>query len=327
MDEHRKFVRPNNLVEKFVLVDGIGRSGKVVMGLALASMKNVEKMRIDLLFDSVPRMYEMNKISHDGAVTLLRLEADTRFYETMISRSVNFKPTDYTGVFKDPYTLRYILRLFSEEGESVVKRIRKEKPIFQNMTHDGLSRAKILFDAFGDRLYIIEMLRDPIGIIYDWHVKNFGERIGKDPREQHLTLEWNGDVVPFIALGWENEYLSIKPIDRIIRMIDTRFRRNIEGYKKLSEENKKRTMFVVFERFVVDPMPYCKEIAKFIGTEITSITERKMRQEKCPRKINPDERIKMKKIIVKQASEKYIKMLNELTEEYGDLVKNMFESH
>ena len=113
MEVQRKFVRPNNLVEKFVLVDGIGRSGKVIIGLALASMRNVEKMRIDLLFDTVPRMYDMNKISHDSAVTLLRLEADTRFYETMISRSVNFKPTDYTSIFKDPYTFRYISIIYN----------------------------------------------------------------------------------------------------------------------------------------------------------------------------------------------------------------------
>ena len=104
-------------------------------------------------------------------------------------------------------------------------------------------------------------------------------------------------------------------------MIDTRFRKNIEGYKKLDEKNKKKVMFIVFERFVVDPIPYCKKVAKFIGTEITSFTERKMRQEKCPRKINPDERIRMKKIIEKQASKKYIKILNQLTEEYDNIVK------
>jgi hypothetical protein len=70
-------------------------------------------------------------------------------------------------------------------------------------------------------------------------------------------------------------------------------------------------------------MPHCEEIAKFIGTEITSNTKRKMRQEKCPRKIDPDERMKMKKIIEKQASKKYKKILNELIEEYDKFVKNI----
>ncbi|KAF5416488.1 MAG: hypothetical protein C5S38_02780 [Candidatus Methanophagaceae archaeon] len=251
MSEQRKLVRNNNLVEKLVIVDGIGRSGKSLMGVTLASMLNVEKERIDAMLDYIPRLYAMNKLSRDAAVTMLRIEVDNRLYDTMISRAVNFRPSDYTGIFKYPNPLRYIERLFlEEEGAPVVERVRKEKPIFQNMTHDGLSYAKIFFEAFGDKLFFIEMLRNPIDIVYDWHIRDFGTRIGKDPREFQFTFEWKGEMVPIMAHGWEDEYLTISPVERIIRMIDTMYRKNIKTYNELTREQKERIFFVVFDKFV-----------------------------------------------------------------------------
>lgn len=316
MNTQRDFVRPNNLIDKIVLIDGVGRSGKLLMGLILASMKNVEKARIDYLFDIIPRMYAMDKLSHDAAVTILKLEADRLLYYTRMSRSVNFRPTDYTSIFKDPYPLRYILRLSSEEGEPVVERILREKPIFQDAMHDGLGRADIFFDAFGDKLYMIEMLRDPVSVVYSWSVRNFGSRIGNDPRELGLTIGWKDTAVPYQALGWEDEYLRIKPMERIIRMIDIIVRGNIEGYNRLGKKNKQRVMFVVLDKFVVNPMPYCKKIAGFVGTEITSVTEHKLMQERCPRVVDPDELVRKKKFIDSQVSGKYRKMLDGLTCHY-----------
>ena len=311
-----KLVRRNNLVSEFVLVDGIGRDGKAMIGHVLATMSRLEKLSIDEPFDTIRNLYMLGKISHDAAVTTMRTEADTRLYNNMISRNVNFRFTDGSGVYKSLATIKYIRRLFSKEGQPVVDRIMKEKPIFQNLTHGGLIMADLYFDTFSDRLKIIYMVRDPVGIIYEWDRRGFGNRIGQDPSEFQLTYEWGAEVVPIYTYGWEDEYLSSSPIDRIISMVDWYFRANMAGYASLSDERKKQVMFVIFEEFVTDPMSYCEKIAEFLGTTTTPRTKKVLKRERCPRILDPKDREEKRNNIEKKASEKAVTRLNKLIEEY-----------
>ena len=88
--------------------------------------------------------------------------------------------------------------------------------------------------------------------------------------------------------------------------------REIEGY--------------VFDKFVVDPTPYCNKIAEFLGTEITSSTEMILERERCPRVLNPDDRKQMKQVIEQLSSERYLRILNKLTKEYEACDWDSFES-
>ena len=133
-------------------------------------------------------------------------------------------------------------------------------------------------------------------------------------------------MVPIMAHGWEDEYLTISPVERIIRMIDTMYRKNIKTYNELTREQKERIFFVVFDKFVVDPTPYCNKIAEFLGTEITSSTEMILERERCPRVLNPDDRKQMKQVIEQLSSERYLRILNKLTKEYEACDWDSFES-
>jgi len=316
LNQNIRLVRRNNLVGEFVLVDAIGRSGKGMMAHVLASMSRVEKQSNDEPFDWVPRLYMLGKISRDAAVTVMRSEADTRLYNNMISRSVNFKFTDDTGTYRNLATMKYLRRLFAKEGQPVVDRVKQERPIFQNCTHDGLRMAKLFFEAFGDRLRIVYIVRDPVGIIYEWDRSRFGERIGKDPREFQLTYEWGESAVPLYAHGWEDEYLSSNSTDKVIGMIDWHFNGNMAGYASLSEEQRQQVMFVIFEEFVTNPIPYCEKIASFLGTETTSRTRKVLKREKCPRILDPTDREEKRRNIEEKASVKAVNKFHKLLEAY-----------
>ena len=86
-----ELVRNNTLVEEFILVDGLGRSGKGMIGHILASMDRVEKVRLDLGYDTVHRLYRLGKLTHDAAVSMLSIEADMGLYNNYIGREVNFR--------------------------------------------------------------------------------------------------------------------------------------------------------------------------------------------------------------------------------------------
>lgn len=316
-DNKVKLIRKNILLREFVIIDGIGSSGKAMLSHIVASFKRVEKMRLDILFDTIPRLYMLKKISHDAAVTLMQIEADMQLYHTMMSRSVNFRFKDGTGVFQNPFPLRYLRRLFIKERGPVIEQIKKINPIFQEMTHDGLRNANILFDAFEKiQFHIIYIARDPVEIIYDWYQRGFGTRIGTDPQEFQFSYEYKENIVPLYAYGWEEEYLSSNPMDRNIGMIKQHFENNIKSYNELQLERKAKVLFIFFDELVTNPMPISKKIAAFIGTTITSFTKKTYRRENCPRISIAENKLHKKQFIEQHSSKEYRTMLEELIQKY-----------
>lgn len=209
-----------------------------------------------------------------------------------------------------------------KEGDEVVERIRKEKPIFNEIPHDALRNADILFDAFDNRLRIVYIARDPIEIIHDWYVRGFGTRIGTDPLEFRLSYEWKNDFVSVYAVNWEDEYLSLGPIERNIGMISYHLKGNIDSYHNLPPERKDRVMFVLFDELVSNPMPVCVKIAKFLGTEVTPQTKKTLKREKCPRIVSSEDKLKKKRVLEEGASEKYRGTLEQVIREHEKIVKS-----
>lgn len=316
-----QLVRSSSLVKEFVLVDGIGRSGKGMIGHVLASMDRVEKVRLDLIYDTVHRLYILGKIPHDAATSMLSIEADMGLYNNYIGREVNFRFSDMTGVWANTRPGTYLKRLFSDEGEPAVERIHQERPIFQSLSHDALECGDLYFDAFEDRLKFVHIIRDPVDIIYEWIRRGFGDRIGTDGREFQFSHQWGEHVVPIYAVGWEDEYLAISPTDRVIRMISTAFDKIFEGYSAMSKTRQRRVKFIIFEEFVVNPNPYCEELAGFLETRLTPRTKRRLKKEKCPRVVPENQRLDRFKGIQADASDEYMDLLKEHEIRYQNLAE------
>ncbi len=311
-----ELIRANVFKSDIVIIDGQGRSGKNMISVILSTMPRVEKMRLDSLLDYVPRYYSLGKMSHDAAVVALKIEADEKLYYTMISRGVNFRFDDYTGVFKGGKPLLYIKRLFQKSEEYAVKRINDESPIFQNMTHDGLQFIQLYFDAFGDRLKFIHVFRDPVGNIYEQNIRDFGNRIGFDPREFQLTYQYNNQFIPIMAEGFEDEYLSGNSAERLVLMVNNMFRMNLRGFNNLNNKWRRKVVFIEFEKFAVSPWPYLEKIEKFLGTTVVPRTKKIMKRERCPRIIDPSIRQQRIADIENQLSKKYLEIFQTLLVDY-----------
>ena len=311
-----ELIRENTFSCQIVITDGQGRSGKNMISTILSTMPRVEKMRLDSLLDYIPRYYYLGKLNYDAAIVALKIEADEKLYNTMISRGVNFRFDDYTGVFKGGKKFLYIKRLFQKSEDYAIKRIEHEKPIFQNITHDGLQFIQLFFDAFGQRLKFIHVFRDPVCNIYEQSKRSFGTRIGIDPREFQLTYKYNNASIPIMAEGLEEEYLLANPTERLVLTVNKMFRNNIQGFKDLNDAHKKSVFFIEFEKFVVSPWPYLEQIEKFLGTKCVPMTKKIMRREKCPRKPDVSERKSRILNIEKQLSKKYLLIFHTLLHDY-----------
>lgn len=311
-----EFARKNNLIEEIVMVDAVGRSGKGMTAHIISSFERVEKQHNLDVFEWVGILWRFGKITHDAAIALLRFEGDTRLYNALIGRGINFRPTDDTGVFKNADPKRYFQRLFLEGGTDAVQRCLDQRPIFQTCVHDGIRNSQLFFDAFGERLKMIYIVRDPVYLIDEWDRGDFGRRIGADPREFQLTVKYKNEVVPYTAVGWEDEYISISPFDRVVALINHHFSLNLDGFLQADKKNKKKILMLNFEDIVTNPMPQCEIMAGFLNTRTTEQTREILARERCPRVLERSNRDKLIKEIKSKAVKKYKKIFEGLLDKY-----------
>lgn len=309
-----KLARNNNLIKEFVLCDGVGSSGKGMLSHIISSFKRVEIQRNDYVFDYIPKVFALGKITEDAAISIMKTEADSFLYNNMISRGINFRPTDSSSVFTNGGKLKYFKRLSQKEGESAIKRIKKEKPIFSNAPHEALGNCKLFFDAFGNKIKFIYILRNPIEIIFDWINRGFGKRIGQDPREFQLAFIYKNKPVPIFAKNFFKEYSKLNETDRNILMIDYLHRSNLKSYLKLRPKFKKNVKIILFDDLVTKSNKVVKILEKFLNTKRTVETSKILKQENCPRKLNPDLE-EMNNFILSnsennKSKETYLKLIN-----------------
>lgn len=310
--------RGSTFDNEVIIVDGQGRSGKNLISVLLSTMRRVEKMRLDSQIDYLARYYFLGKMSLDAVVTALQTEFDEKHYYNAISRDVNFRIDDYSGVLKQGKRLEYFRRLFLPADEAAVDRIQEQRNIFQEMTHDGLHAATLYFAALGERLKMVHVFRDPVGNIYEQNQRGFGTRIGSDPRELQLTHFWNGHYVPIMAIGREEAWIDGNATERLVLIVDSMFRLNVQGYSDISQEDKKRVLFVEFEDFVVNPYPHLERLESFIGDKFGKAKSRILKRERCPRVLAPLERQQRIDAIRENISSSYDKMLMNLISDYDD---------
>lgn len=308
--------RPNTFNNRVLLVDGQGRSGKNLIGVLLSCFDNVEKMRLDSQLDYIPRYYSLGKMSLDAAQTALLTELDEKYYYNEISRDVNFRWEDYSGVWKQGQRLQYVTRLFKKADEDAVRRLARRKPIFQDMTHDGLHVAEFYFSALRERLHMIHVFRDPVGNIYEQSRRDFGNRLGTDPRELQLTFAYRGEQIPIMASGVEELYLQANAMERLVLIVDQMFRRNVAGFETLSNHFKHNVLFFEFEDFVQRPGPYLRKLEDLVGTRLPKRANRILRREKVPRLLDTQTRVERIAAIRRSISDPYSLILENLISDY-----------
>ncbi len=314
-----RLVRPNRLANEVFLADGIGSSGKRMLSHILASLERVEKQSHHMAFDYVAQYNWLGRIDDEAAANYLQIEADYQLYHIMMSRDVNFRPKDATGVLQNPKKLAYFCRLFSKEGDPVLRRILKENPILNEVPHDGLRNGSLYFKAFGDKLKIVHILRHPYDITMDWIRRGFDTRIGKDKREFQITIEdGKGFPVPFFLKGVPIDFDSLSLFDRAAFLTSVCSIQNFQGYQALDAKQKSSVHFMAFDSLCSSPDDEVAELVNFLGTPRTKHTKLVLRKEGLPRNLVTAERVSFLDRIsspdVRKAASHALEIYNSLSE-------------
>ena len=310
--------RKNILLEQIVLVDGQPACGKGALDPAISSMRRVELLNFSPQIENICGLRYLNKLDNNSAKTMLRLEADLVLYETMMSRNTNFRINDQSSAFKDINFITYIKRLFVQGDSLIPKKIIKDKPILHFMTHAMLGVSKPLFEAFQNKLNIIELVRHPKSMLEkqteynEWWSSNAGKK-----RQFQLFINYKNNEIPFWAKDWPDLYIKSNSVERAIFEMSHQIKVAESFKKENSELFKKQCLSIPFERFVVNPIKYLKKVEILLNTEISKKTNKMLKKESVPRKNqNINENKIMKFLDKKGASKDSIELLNKISQDY-----------
>jgi hypothetical protein len=319
LNQSVKLVRLNRLCEEIVFSDGIGSSGKGMLSHILSSLERVEKQSNHTAFDYIAYLHWLGKITDDAASTYLKTEADQQLYHIMMGRDVNFRPKDSTGVMQNAFKLKYFLRLFMSEGDSVINRIAKERPILNEAPHDALRSSKLFFDTFESSLKIIYIIRNPYELILDWERRGFGQRIGVDPREFQFSVKSNDLSIPMFMINYhEFNYEELLPIERLTLMIHFCVKSNMEGYIECPKIYKNQILFTHFDDLCSDPWLIIQKISDFLRVDRTSKTQAILKKENLPR--NRFEIMNCKQNVTNKLDQRFEKYIVEIDQIYANFL-------
>jgi len=306
-----------SLVNKIVLIDGQGRSGKSLLGPVLGSFDSVEVERIEALYENIALLDNLGKIDRDAAVQLLQLRTDQLLYESMISRNTNFRFGDHSSIFNTHRKWHYLKNLFSKEGQIVVDKIQKQQPIFQVITHDILSMNGPFFEAFDNKLRVFQMLRHPATLLYSWYNRGWGRRLTEDPRSFSMTFESeSGEILPWYTV---EKFRKLSEVNRIVQMVSNISEKTYNGYCSLTDRQKEQVCWIIFEDFATDPEPDIIRIEKFLDTKRTKYTKKQLSQANCPRVFDEKSAEEQKNFLLKEMNEDSLNHYNKLCEIYKSL--------
>jgi len=272
------FSRSKTLARSITVVDGLTGTGKTMYGPIISAFDGMENGRFDYMFEAIQIGWRANKITEDFAISALKFLVDYKLYDGMISREVNFRPTDLSTVLTETSREKYISRLFQNDGDEAIARIESEDPSILFLTHQLLCNMEIALVAFGENLKIIEAVRHPYYLIHHWESNfDFGEK------DFNLGISDGERDYPWFARDWIGEYKQYGRLDGAVASLTKLLSATLNVAEDHGHPLHAATVFLPFEHFVLDPMKYIGKIELHVGRKVSENIEKVLSEQNVPR--------------------------------------------
>ena len=183
------------------------------------------------------------------------------------------------------------------------------------MIHYELMHVDIFLKAFPKcKFYCME--RHPIDLVFSWINKKYSSTFLENPRNATITYKYKNKLVPYYAFGWEEKYIKSNYIDKVIFMIENSTKISKQKYNKLSDFDKKKVKKISLDELVLNPEKIIKNICNDLKTKKTSYTNKILKEENCPRKLDLELRIEKMEKIKKKSSNEGFNVLKKLSRNF-----------
>jgi hypothetical protein len=262
-----------------IVVDGLWGVGKTAVTSVIGAMKNVEKVKLDLVHEYACVLRSLGKIDDDACDFLNQTYADLNQYHNLIGREVNFRPSDATSTRNTPgSTLRYLKRMFVDAGDQIINEINDKNIAYHLVSHQVLPVAGPLFEIYGDRLKMVHVVRHPVHLARYW---NDYLRDSLRHREFTVSFDVRGQKVPWWAAGWAEDFIEMNVMDRALSSISHLYDLLINRFEQ--HRGDPRLLVISFEDVVMRPQSTFPRIAEFLGRDLSRKTDKILSRERIPR--------------------------------------------
>lgn len=270
----------NTYSNDIIFVDGLWGTGKSLLAPIISGMERVEKVKIEHIYEYVCIMRYLDKISPDAAEWMFKTYSDLSQYNNLISREVNLRWNDDSGLANNPYRFQYIKRLFGAEGDSVSSYINDNNIALNIMSHMLMLVAEPIFEAYGDRVKLIEVVRHPLYMVKHWYA--YLDRFDSS-REFTISFDYKGMKIPWFASGWEDQFFEANVMDKVLISICRLYDWLDEATNKATK-NGNKVFTVSFESLAMTPDEPMQQLENILGRRHYPKLATILRRQKIPRK-------------------------------------------
>ena len=266
------------IFKNLVLIDGINRSGKNSIVDAVTSLKRSESIEMNYIFEHLVEGLALNLVSKKFAKSFFENFVNEIAYNKLLGRNTNFRKKDKSSIQNFSFPLIYKKRLLeNDNGKKIFAKMKNTKNFFPFMTHEILPNLYVL-DALDIKFKMIAMFRNPFDVIYSWKKKEIVKKFGKF----NFTLSFKDQekVYPWYVYYNPKKWLKLSEMDKIATIILDLINNSIKNYQ--TSKNKKNILPIKYEDYICKPNYKLKKICKFIKTNFSIQTKKKIKKLKLP---------------------------------------------
>lgn len=312
----QKFASQESIAKNLLFVDGITRSGKSLLSHVIGTFEKVEHIQFINPLEHLVAGMSLGFVDLQFAQAFINSHMNEAVYNTLLSRNINFRPEDQTGVPNHPQFKMYQDRLNRKDGDDVIEELRKATVLFPFMTHDMMVNLSVLKELKLE-FKMLEIYRNPITNIQSCIKRGWGERFGSDPRAFTLNLENGTTLIPWYCAGEEQKWSTFNQTERCVWMVTTLLQRSIKQQRLYGDDS---ILTFSFENFVQNSSEVISHIEVFLGRKKTEFTDYYLAQADCPRILDLCAENEIMKEVKRVTRNELLTDLERLVDEYHDNV-------
>ena len=318
-----KIIKRNLLHNNFIFIDGVAKSGKIVVSTIISSFKNTENQSLHSNINNYVKFNNLKLIDEDLTIDLI-LQGMQRFMiENQLSRFLNFRKNDLSSVNnsvkKKDYYNRLKINDDPNEIEKIIKNLKINKNSLPIVVDDFFPNCTGKLKFFYSFKKIITY-RNPIGICYDnWIRQRAQKKIMGHSWQDVFHYKKNNKKIPwFVKPKDANKFISSSKLQKHLMFLSS----EIKPYFNKNIFKIPNTKFVFLEDIWENPNGSVKSLSKFLKIEETKYTKLILKKLNLPRinvKENYEQQFYFLKSIMSLSEFKSVLNLEKLYKLYKNL--------
>ena len=270
------------LTESVLLLDGITRAGKFLVGNILQELEGIEHYQYLGILEHLPYLERAGAIPPETSRAIARCVIDNAIYDQMVGRNLNLRRVDKSAIFNLSDHARYLERLEEGDDAAAMARLQSGRYCFPFIVHETLPNIHGYLELY-PQLTVVHVERGPVDLVYSWYQRGFGRRWGNDSKLFAVALRaQRGGPIPWFAADWADEYLSLGEMDRVVRSMLWLFAANRAGYAALDSAQRARVVITSYERIIADTTAEIDRLSVQLGRRIKPQMPATLAKERLP---------------------------------------------